>query len=59
VWLRGGTYNAGIILNNKDGTVNNRITIVAYAAETPLIQNSTTSIFSGRYHGLFLTSPVT
>ncbi len=54
VYLRGGDYNTGILLNSKNGTLTNRIIFAAYGAEVPVIKNTTNYIFSGRYHALHL-----
>lgn len=54
VYLRGGTYSYGIILNAKSGTAVNKITFKACTGETPVIENTANALWSGRYHGLLL-----
>lgn len=54
VYLRDGIYNKGIIINGRSGNVSNKITFAAYEGETPIIANSTTYLYTGRYHGLLL-----
>lgn len=41
IYLRGGDYPTGFVLNNRDGTSENRITFAAHTGETPAIKNAT------------------
>ena len=54
--LRGGDYNAGILLIRKHGTSGSKITFQAYPPDSlrPTIKNTTTAYWTGRYHGLLL-----
>jgi hypothetical protein len=52
--LRGGTYSSGLHVMSKNGVVGNPITFQAYTGETPVINNTTTAYWSGRYHSLLL-----
>ena len=54
VWLRGGSYAAGILVNAKDGTARAKITFAAYPGETPEIRNTTNGIWSGYFEALRL-----
>lgn len=54
VYLKGGTYDRGIIKSDVDGTSVNKITFVAATGETPTISNTTNFLYSGRYHALLL-----
>lgn len=52
VYMRGGTYNRGLIFVNLSGTSGSRITFEAYNDETVEIKN-TANNYAGQYYALF------
>lgn len=44
LYIRGGTYNEHVFINNKDGTSANWITIKNYPSETPIIDGDSPSV---------------
>jgi hypothetical protein len=58
VYIRGGTYTPtgstnGVYLNNKDGSLGNRINIWAYPGETPVLDCSGLTIGAGNQYGIY------
>ena len=55
VFLRGGTYNSGLIIRGKNGTLAARISFLAYNDEVPVLKNTTNFVVTGRYNGLYFS----